>query len=398
MKIQENIYQFVDAGLAVPPRKDVQNGQHTDLGNGLANGTGVSEDISDKQQLSKQSNTHESNNGKENRTDLEEERLESINQRLSENSKSSTKDPCSRFEPKQLNGEEGRSDGKQVISPHSVTRRLRLEEAGSLLKPPPGSQSYSVHGLRKLILGSSNPELDKSSSSPPREPGKSEKRRSILDHIRPQVSKSNTRCSSESEDFIERKEEEETQKDKELPLSCGQLALVGELPSALLNLPTTAELLGESEEICGVAEKDYSGNGRESEKLADVKKHEPNDPLPKPNDNAESTKDAKEVQSTKDATRHLPAKKVTLVRKKSLSENCLLPRPRVQRRDGQVTSSQTLCGEEVVPVRNQMASRLDDSFLGDQIQVNGRHWEVNFHVEYMYFNSVQLDLKLNSAA
>ena len=25
-------------------------------------------------------------------------------------------------------------------------------------------------------------------------------------------------------------------------------------------------------------------------------------------------------------------------------------------------------------------SRMDDSFLGDQIQVNGRHWEVNFQL------------------
>ena len=114
--------------------------------------------------------------------------------------------------------------------------------------------------------------------------------------------------------------------------------------------------------------------------MADIKQHEPNDPLPKPNDSAGFTKDAcfLEAQSTADAARHLPGKKATLVRKKSLSENCLLPRPRVQRRDGQVTTSQTLCGEERVPVRNQMASRLDDSFLGDQIQVNGKHWEVNF--------------------
>ena len=267
-----------------------------------------------------------------------------------------------------------------------MTRRLRLEEAGSLLKPPPGSQSYSVQGLRKLILGSSSPELDKSSSSsPPEPPRKSEKRRSILDHIRPPVSKSATKSSSESVDMVERKEEE-LKKEKELPLSCGQLALVGELPSALLNLSTTAELLGESEDIREVVEdiacsKDYPGNGRESEKMADKEQHEPNDPLPKPNDSVGFTKDASslEAQSTADAGRHVPGKKVTLVRKKSLSENCLLPRPRVQRRDGLVTTSQTLCGEEVgVPVRNQMASRLDDSFLGEQIQVNGRHWEVNF--------------------
>ena len=164
-----------------------------------------------------------------------------------------------------------------------------------------------------------------------------------------------------------------------MPLSCGQLALVGELPSALLILPTTAELLGESGN--STRSKDYSGKGGESEKIADIKQHEPNEPLPKPNDIAGFTKVASlfEAQSTKDAERPLPSKKVSLVRKKSLSENCLLPRGRIQRRDGQVTTSQTLCGEEVmVPVRNQMASRLDDSFIGDQIQVNGRHWEVNF--------------------
>lgn len=387
MIIQANIYQFVDAGLAIPPRLEPQNG----MGNGLTNGFSVSDDISDQQQLSKQSNTHELENGKENRTKFEEEKLERINPRLSESCIAPTKDPCSRFEPEHLAHEKAKGDDKQVGSPHSVTRRLRLEEAGSLLKPPPGSQSYSVQGLRKLILGSSSPELEKSSSSPPLEPSKSEKRRSILDHIRPTLSKSSAKCSSEGEDVVESRKAE-SKKEKELPLSCGQLALVGELPSALLSLPTTAELLGEKgEEIRGVAEnlacsQEYSGNGRESENMADIKGHEPslalgsNDPLPKPNDSAAGfTKDACscEGQSRTDAGRPLPGKKVTLVRKKSLSENCLLPRARIQRRDGQVTTSQTLCGEEVVPVRNQIASRLDDSFLGDQIQVNGRHWEVN---------------------
>ena len=388
MNFQANIYQFVDAGLALPPRQEAQNGfVCKQMENGLINGFSVPEHVTHEPQPSNQTNIHESSNGKENRTDIENEKLE----RLSENHKTPTQDPRSRFEEKQLSPEEPTSHGKQVSSPHSVTRRLRLEEAGSLLKPPPGSESYSVQGLRKFILGSSSPELDKSCSGPPPDSSKSEKCRSILDHLRPPFSKSNTKCSSEGEEVGERRKEDS--KDKELPLSCGQLALVGELPSALLNLPTTAELLGEQGgEVRGVAEdvacsyKDYSGDEKGSDRTTDIKQSEPhkvevlghNDPLLIPNGSAVFTKDSS-LPATERATDAGRPKKVTLVRKKSLSENCLLPKARVQRRDGQVTTSQTLCGDEVVPVRNQMASsRLDDSFLGDQIQVNGRHWEVNY--------------------
>ena len=49
------------------------------------------------------------------------------------------------------------------------------------------------------------------------------------------------------------------------------------------------------------------------------------------------------AESSKDPGRPLPSKKVTLVRKKSLSENCLLPKPRIQRRDGQVTNKPFTC-------------------------------------------------------
>ena len=255
-----------------------------------------------------------------------------------------------------------------------MTRRLRREEAGNLLKPPPGSQSsYSVQGLRKFILGSSGSETDNSSSSSksksksgsetdnsssssPPEPSRSEKRRSILDHISSPFAKSSTttKCSSESEKVCESGKNE-----KELPLSCGQLALVGELPSALLNLPTTVELLGDQApatvellgEQAGFLENGSTSKGssgdlcvdiKDSAKTADVKQNEPssfedNDPLPKSNGNAGSTKDSTFLAN--DANRPLPGRKVTLVRKKSLSENCLLPRPRVQRRDGQVTTS-----------------------------------------------------------
>ena len=271
------------------------------------------------------------------------------------------------------------SSSSQVCSPHTMTRRLRREEAGNLLKPPPGSQSsYSVQGLRKFILGSSGSETDNSSSSSksksksgsetdnsssssksksksgsetdnsssssPPEPSRSEKRRSILDHISSPFAKSSTttKCSSESESG------KNESKEKELPLSCGQLALVGELPSALLNLPTTAELLGEQAGFLqnGSTSKGSSGDLcvdiKDNAKTADVKQNEPssfedNDPLPKSNGNAGSTKDPSFLAN--DANRPLPGRKVTLVRKKSLSENCLLPSPRVQRRDGQVTTS-----------------------------------------------------------
>merc|ERR1712130_84882 len=75
-KKKANIYQFVDAGLAVPPRQDAQNGfVHVELGNGLANGVGVSEDISDQQQFPKQTKAYESSNEIENRTNIEEVKL-----------------------------------------------------------------------------------------------------------------------------------------------------------------------------------------------------------------------------------------------------------------------------------------------------------------------------------
>ena len=83
--------------------------------------------------------------------------------------------------------------------------------------------------------------MRRSSSSSPPELSRSEKRRSILDHLRPNFSKS-----KESEEMNKNSKKEE--KEKDLPLSCSQLALVGELPAALLNLPTTAELLGDQSE------------------------------------------------------------------------------------------------------------------------------------------------------
>ena len=345
----------MDAGLAVPQRKE---GAITLLET-LPTTNGLSDQAKGLQPLNPQRSSQESRNGKEKKTIIEENNLERANHRSSHSpTKHTPKDSESAaFEKAGPGEEEGGPRGREVLSPVSSTRRLRLEEAGNLLKPPPRSQpSYSVQSLRKFITGSPTQDLDKSSSSSPPELSRSEKRRSILDHLRPTFSKS-----KESEKNENSKKEE---KEKDLPLSCSQLALVGELPAALLNSPTTAELLGDqsehlvnSENICdkdnlNIAVKlldDKAGesvNSRNSfesadkrETTSDINKGETcgsevtghSTSLPKLNKSSLLVAD-----SSKDPGRPLPSKKVTLVRKKSLSENCLLPKPRVQRRDGQV--------------------------------------------------------------
>ena len=418
--LQANIYQFVDAGLAVPQRKE---GAVTLLET-LPSTNGLSDQAKGLQSLNPQRSSQEARNGKDKETIVEENNLERVNHRSSKSpTKHTPKDSESAaFEkagPEEE--EEGRPRGREVRSPVSATRRLRLEEAGNLLKPPPGSQpSYSVQGLRKFITGSPTQDPDKSSSSSPPELSRSEKRRSILDHLRPTFSKS-----KESEKNENSKKEEKEMKD--LPLSCGQLALVGELPAALLNLPTTAELLGDqSEHLVNSKNKSDKDNlniavkllydkadgesvnsrnsfevANEREATTDINRSETyvsevlghSASLPKLNKSSLLV-----AESSKDPGRPLPSKKVTLVRKKSLSENCLLPKPRIQRRDGQVinkpficsvfspllcslsfpcklrfvamfkvdiqvTSSQTLCGDETVPVRNQMASRYNNAMV-----------------------------------
>ena len=395
----------MDAGLAVPQRKE--DGV-TQMGSLPTTNNGLGDPAKGLQSLNPQISSQEASNGKEKETIFEENNLERSNHRSSQSpTKHTPKDSeTSAFEKAGPEEEEGRPRGREVRSPVSATRRLRLEEAGNLLKPPPGSQqSYSVQGLRKFITGSPTQDTDKSSSSSPPELSRSEKRRSILDHLRPTFSKS-----KESE----KKEEKEM---KDLPLSCGQLALVGELPAALLNLPTTAELLGDqSEHLVNSKNKSDMDNLNIAVKLLDDKAGESERETTTDIDRSETygsevlghsaslpklnkgTSSLLVADSSKDPGRPLPSKKVTLVRKKSLSENCLLPKPRIQRRDGQVinkpficsvfspllcslsfpcklrfvtmltvdiqvTSSQTLCGDETVPVRNQMASRYNNAMV-----------------------------------
>ena len=335
----------MDAGLAVPQRKE---DAVTQMGS-LPTTNGFGDPAKGLQSLNPQISPQEASNGKDKETIVEENNLERYNHRSSHSPTKHTPKDSERsvFEKAGPEEEEGGPLGREVRSPVSSTRRLRLEEAGNLLKPPPGSQqSYSVQGLRKFITGSPNQDPDKSSSSSPPELSRSEKRRSILDHLRPTFSKS-----KESEKNENSKKEE---KEKDLPLSCGQLALVGELPAALLNLPTTAELLGDqSEHLVNSENKSEKDNLNIAVKLLDDKAGESeretttdidrsetygsevlghSSSLPKLNKSSLLVAD-----SLKDPGRPLPSKKVTLVRKKSLSENCLLPKPRVQRRDGQVT-------------------------------------------------------------
>ena len=353
----------MDAGLAVPQRKE---DAVTQMGS-LPTTNGFGDPAKGLQSLNPQISPQEARNGKEKETIVEENNLERYNHRSSHSPTKHTPKDSERsvFEKAGPEEEEGGPLGREVRSPVSSTRRLRLEEAGNLLKPPPGSQqSYSVQGLRKFITGSPTQDPDKSSSSSPPELSRSEKRRSILDHLRPTFSKS-----KESEKNENSKKEE---KEKDLPLSCGQLALVGELPAALLNLPTTAELLGDQSEHLvnseNKSEKDNlniavkllndkadgeSVNLRNSLESVDIREATSNinkgetcgsevlghsTSLPKLNKSSLLV-----AESSKDPGRPLPSKKVTLVRKKSLSENCLLPKPRIQRRDGQVTNKPFTC-------------------------------------------------------
>ena len=347
--MQANIYQFVDAGLAVPQRKE---GAVTQMETLPTTNNGLGDQANGLQSLNPQISSQESRNGKDKETIVEENNLERANHRSSQSPTKHIPKDSERgaFEKAGPEEEEGRPRGREVRSPVSATRRLRLEEAGNLLKPPPGSQpSYSVQGLRKFITGSPTQDPDKSSSSSPPELSRSEKRRSILDHLRPTFSKS-------------KESEKKEEKEKDLPLSCGQLALVGELPAALLNLPTTAELLGDqSEHLVNSKNKSDKDNLNIAVKLLDDKAGESeretttdidrsetygsevlghSTSLPKLN---KGTSSLLVADSSKDPGRPLPSKKVTLVRKKSLSENCLLPKPRVQRRDGQVTNKPFTC-------------------------------------------------------
>ena len=151
--LQANIYQFVDAGLAVPQRKEDAVRQLESLP--TANGLG--DPAKGLQSLNPQRSSQESRNGKDKETIVEENNLERANHRSSQSpTKHTPKDSeRSAFEKAGPEEEEGRPRGREVRSPVSATRRLRLEEAGNLLKPPPGSQpSYSVQGLRKFITGS----------------------------------------------------------------------------------------------------------------------------------------------------------------------------------------------------------------------------------------------------
>ena len=347
----------MDAGLAVPQRKEDAITQLETL----PSTNGLGDPAKGLQSLNPQLSPQESRNGKVKETIVEENNLERSNHRSSQSRTKHAPKESAAFEKAGPEEEEGRPRGREVYSPVSATRRLRLEEAGNLLKPPPGSQpSYSVQGLRKFITGSPTQDPDKSSSSSPPELSRSEKRRSILDHLRPNFSKS-----KESEKNENYKKEE---KEKDLPLSCSQLALVGELPAALLNLPTTAELLGDqSEHLVDSENKSDKDNLNIAVKLLDDKADGESVNLRNSLESAdiwEATSNINKgetcgsevlghstslpklnkssllvAESSKDPGRPLPSKKVTLVRKKSLSENCLLPKPRIQRRDGQVTNT-----------------------------------------------------------
>ena len=110
----------MDAGLAVPPRKDAQNGfNHTQMENGQTNGLCLSEDITD--QVSKQTSLHESSNGKERKANGEKEKLDGSNGRLKENLAEPTKAPRSRLDPDQLKQEEPPSKREEVCFPHTKT-------------------------------------------------------------------------------------------------------------------------------------------------------------------------------------------------------------------------------------------------------------------------------------
>ena len=79
-----------------------------------------------------------------------------------------------------------------------------------------------------------------------------------------------------------------------------------------------------------------------------------------------------------------------LVRKKSLSENCLVAVTKMDGMVDHITASQTLSrrGLGEPPVRNQVFERPptgDEAFQGEQIQVNGRHWEVR-NTDMIFFS------------
>ena len=83
------------------------------------------------------------------------------------------------------------------------------------------------------------------------------------------------------------------------------------------------------------------------------------------------------IEIIPEKVKFVPTRNTKLMRKKSLSENCLLPKAR-KRGTAYLTSSQTLddIGKDMrVPYRNQETQQ-SQGFYDDQIQVNGRHWQV----------------------
>ena len=389
-----------------------------------------------------------------------------------------------------------------VITNHNLATEKydrALEEAS------PPKQSYSMHGLRDLILkhpqNISTPSgLDQAACS------KTEKRRSIIDHIMPAVfTKSHSKPlpdpeanSSQEEPVVSVREEtpQPVPKDNGLPLSCTKLALLGELPEGFLGSELTKELLGEEDTAFGsgnydVAEKEqvslikerevtkgtsfvghnemrertetlleksqqkelyfeaatksfYDATKEENttlescinnkfdtheesalkilnncenreECMIDNDKH-----LPKITNGArlmlekkftiEASAKCVDIDETKETNeRHhlhqndsvmltqdqcetpgigiipekvkfVPARNTKLMRKKSLSENCLLPKAR-QNGTAYLTSSQTLddIGKDMrLPYRNQETQHSQE-FYDDQIQVNGIHWQVRIN-------------------
>ena len=154
------------------------------------------------------------------------------------------------------------------IKNHNMTTK-KSDQALEEASPP--KQSYSMHGLRDLIL--KQPQKS-SASSVPDQPACSstEKRRSIIDHLMPAVfTKSHSKplpdpkAYSSQEELIPCVREETAQsmpKESGLPLSCTKLALLGELPDAFLESELTKQLLGEEDSAFGsgnydVAEKDH---------------------------------------------------------------------------------------------------------------------------------------------
>ena len=329
----------------------------------------------------------------------------------------------------------------------------------------PSRQSYSVKGLRSLILGPSSPDQDSkklmgsdNSATPNIKASKTDKRKSFIDHIKPSFTKPHKQSNVEKEKLVSGEEEarEETEQEKprvqaplrkpDLPLSCTMLALVGELPDSLLDLPITAELLSEGDaakwpcpelpkETCKSKEDDAHKNQdtmsertqillerskqRELEFEEQMKTlnrtskiEEPKEQLctklapsrvSQPSLRASTFITAEpfssDASTSQDETKnHDKAPEVLtnytdqdpdvdrprtgrLLRKKSLSENCLVAIPKKNGMVGHMTASQTFSrrGVDEAPVRNQVFERAvaeDEAILGEQIQVNGQHWEV----------------------